>query len=147
MKGRGIDLAWVSPKDLADGKNPRNWKTHPDRQKKAVKAIIKRNGWARPLLWNTRTKRLIDGHGRLEIALEEGWKEVPVIKGDWSEAQEKELLASLDTTSDMAQIDAHALDSLTKEIAKSVEEIVGKDDAADEILKASIDINAFAHTI
>lgn len=144
---RGIDLRWVHPQELASGKNPRNWKTHPDRQKKAVSAIIKRNGWARPLLWNTRTKRLIDGHGRLEIALEEDWKEVPVIMGSWTEEQEKELLASLDTTPDMAQIDAKALDSLTREIAQTVEEIVGKDTTADEIMKTAIDLNAFAETI
>lgn len=144
---RDIDLKWVNPEELINGKNPRNWKSHPDRQKKTVSAIIKRNGWARPLVWNLKTKRLIDGHGRLEIAIEEGWKEVPVLMGSWSEAQEKELLASLDTTSDMAQIDAHALDSLTKEIAKSVEEIVGTDTLADEIMKASIDINAFAHDV
>lgn len=144
---RGIDLKWVHPQELVSGKNPRNWKTHPDRQKRAVSAIIKRNGWARPLLWNLKTKRLIDGHGRLEIAIDEGWEEVPVIMGSWSETQEKELLASLDTTPDMAQIDAKALDSLTRDIAKTVEEIVGKDNTADEIMKTAIDLNAFAETI
>jgi len=135
---------WVNPKDLAKGVNKRNWKTHPKRQKAAVKALILKHGWVRPLVWNTRSKRLVDGHCRLEIAIESGWETVPVLYGSWTDKAENELLLTLDTTGNMSQIDAKSLDSLARDVAKEVEELVGKDSGSDELMKMAIDAHGFA---
>lgn len=48
--------------------HPDNWRVHGQEQLAALKDVIDRVGWAGALLYNERTKRLIDGHARKEIA-------------------------------------------------------------------------------
>lgn len=139
-----VDWTWVDPHTIENCLNEKNWKRHPERQKRVIYASITRNGWVKPLVFNKKSNRLIDGHGRLEIALEKGIEEVPVLFGHWSPDQERELLATLDTVGQMAQIDSLALDSLTLEVATSVEKELEKGDQfANDIMKSVIDVNAW----
>jgi hypothetical protein len=78
-KNRNLRLEWVSPKTLSA--NPDNWRRHPDKQKSGLRGLFKEAGFAGALLYNERTKRLIDGHLR-----KEEWTdlpEVPVLIGSW----------------------------------------------------------------
>lgn len=115
------ELVWVDPKSLDD--NPLNWRKHPTRQKNAISASIKANGWSDTLTFNETTGKLIDGHARKSIAIKEGIESVPVLVGSWTEEQEKHLLATLDPLAAMAETDAEALQSLTESLQKETEQI------------------------
>tara|TARA_R110000824_G_scaffold316205_1_gene503406 strand:- start:719 stop:1981 length:1263 start_codon:yes stop_codon:yes gene_type:complete len=122
------ELVWVDPKSLDD--NPLNWRKHPTRQKNAISASIKANGWSDTLTYNETTGKLIDGHARKSIAIKEGIESVPVLIGSWTEEQEKHLLATLDPLAAMAETDAEALQSLTESLQEETEQIqsLGKKD-------------------
>lgn len=93
--------------------NPRNWRTHPMRQKKALRSIIDSVGWVQDVIVNKQTGNLVDGHARVELALERGSDElVPVVYIDVSEDEEKKILACLDPISAMAEYDVAKLSDL-----------------------------------
>jgi DNA modification methylase len=109
-----LRLEWRSPAELDE--NPRNWRTHPEAQVAALTDVIAEVGWAGACLYNERTGRLIDGHARRKVALDKDIPLVPVLVGDWSEAQEKTILATLDPLSALAEADALKLDALLREV-------------------------------
>jgi hypothetical protein len=61
-----LRLEYRSPAELAE--NPRNWRTHPEAQTRALADVMAEVGWAGALLYNERTRRLIDGHARRKLA-------------------------------------------------------------------------------
>src|SRR5260370_23230818 len=79
---RPLRLEWLAAKTLSD--NPANWRRHPGKQLTALKDVLAEVGWAGALLYNERTKRLIDGHARKKVSS----GKVPVLVGSWSEEQE-----------------------------------------------------------
>jgi DNA modification methylase len=101
-----LRLEWMDPADLRA--NPANWRTHPPGQRLALSAAMKEVGWAGALLYNERTKRLIDGHLRKEVAP----GPVPVLVGSWTEDQERLILATLDPLAAAAEADGAALAAL-----------------------------------
>jgi hypothetical protein len=109
-----LRLEWRSPAELAE--HPANWRRHPESQIAALTDVIAEVGWAGACLFNERTGRMIDGHARRKVALEQGTERVPVLVGDWSEEQEKLILASLDPLAAMAETDEKALGDLLKEV-------------------------------
>ena len=138
------EMIWVDPKTLNE--NPMNWRKHPARQKNAIGASIKANGWADTLLFNENTGRLIDGHARREIAIRDGIDSVPVLVGYWTEEQEKHLLATLDPMAAMAETDATALSSLTdmiKQDKQAFANLEEKDQAILETVNDELDTYAF----
>jgi hypothetical protein len=109
---RPFSLAWVDAASLTE--NPHNWRTHPPQQLDGIRDAIREVGWAGALLYNKRTRRLIDGHARKKLF--EGHGEVPVLIGSWTEEQEKKILATLDPLASLAGADTDALDKLLREI-------------------------------
>src|SRR5207245_5003264 len=105
-----LRLEWWAPDCLSD--NPLNWRRHPDKQLSALKDVLAEVGWAGALLYNERTKRLIDGHARKRIST----AKVPVLVGSWSEEQELKILATLDPLAAMAEADKGALDALLSQV-------------------------------
>lgn len=116
-----LRLEWRSPSELAE--NPSNWRRHPDQQINALTDVIAEVGWAGACLYNERTKRLIDGHARRKVAIAQGSDKVPVLVGDWSEEDEKKILATLDPLAAMAEADKGALDKLLAEVSTQSEAI------------------------
>jgi DNA modification methylase len=103
-----LRLVWVDPGSLAD--HPRNWRTHPESQARLVDDTIRRVGWAETLLYNLRTQRLINGHLRKKLAVEDSsLGPVPVLVGEWTEEQESIILSRLDATTEMATVDLDLL--------------------------------------
>lgn len=109
-----LRLEWRSPAELAE--NPANWRRHPESQMAALTGVLAEVGWAGACLYNERTGRLIDGHARRKVALEQGATRVPVLVGDWPEEQERKILATLDPLAAMADADGAALASLLREV-------------------------------
>ena len=114
-----LRLEWRSPAELAE--NPSNWRRHPESQISALTDAIAEVGWAGACLYNERTRRLIDGHARKKVALDQGAPLIPVLIGDWDEATEKKILATLDPLSAMALADKDRLDALLREVSTGSE--------------------------
>jgi len=115
-----LELAWLSPEDLEE--NPLNWRLHPFQQREAVAALLDDVGWAGALLFNRRTGRLIDGHLRRDLAIERGDEAIPVLVGDWSEEQERRILALLDPLAAIAEPDPAILSELLSLVLDEVED-------------------------
>lgn len=116
-----LRLEWRSPDELAE--NPKNWRRHPDSQIAALTDTIAEVGWAGACLFNERTGRLIDGHARKKVALSQGADKIPVLVGDWDEATENKILATLDPLAAMAEADKAALDALLADVNTQSEAI------------------------
>lgn len=105
-------LEWVEAGSLTP--NPRNWRIHPKRQLEALAARLKAVGFTRPVVWNERTKRLIDGHGRLKLC--QPRDVIPVFVVDLSEEEETRELVSGDLITGMADVDLEALKALDEDL-------------------------------
>lgn len=98
----GHGLAKVS--DLqAHHLNPR---VHGDFQSRAVRANLKDLGWLKPVIVNKQTGRILDGHLRVKLAIQEGIEEVPVDYVDLPEDQESQALLTLDPLAELAEIES-----------------------------------------
>ncbi len=98
-----LKLEWVEAGTLDE--NPMNWRRHSENQMDTIKDLISDPdvGWAGVLLYNRKTKRLIDGHGRKKAVAPDTL--VPVLSGEWTEDGERKILASLDPIAAMAEGD------------------------------------------
>ena len=52
--------------------NPQNWRRHPEAQKSALRSILTDVGWAGQVIVNRQTGNVVDGHARIDLALEGG---------------------------------------------------------------------------
>lgn len=102
--------------------HPSNWRRHPDAQRSTMTAAFDEVGKVAPLIENIRsvekgwppgsTPTLIDGHLRLELALERGEESLPVVVVDLTERQEQLALATLDPIGGQAEADPELLAAL-----------------------------------
>jgi 16S rRNA G966 N2-methylase RsmD len=100
--------------------NPANWRIHPEAQREAMRAELDEVGWVTGIIYNTTTKRIIDGHLRADIDPE---AMVPVTLVRLTEEEEKRVLLRFDPLSAMAEADMAALESLQAEVEKYLEEM------------------------
>jgi len=84
MQIETIELTAIVPADY----NPR---TISDRQRRALKASLKKFGVVEPLVINRRNNRIVGGHQRVQVLLDLGEKTCPAVFVDLDEEQEKEL--------------------------------------------------------
>lgn len=113
-KAPKLRLEWVEAGSLTT--NPHNWRRHPEGQKSALKALLddKEVGWAGALLYNERTKHLIDGHLRRDSVSADTI--VPVLIGSWSQEAEEKILLTLDPLAAMAEGNVRELKSLLERV-------------------------------
>lgn len=110
IRDRVKELRRIKAADLRP--NPKNWRTHPDGQRDALRGLLAEVGYADALLVRELPDgglELIDGHLRAETTPE---AEVPVLVVDVSEAEADLLLATLDPLANLAGRDDGALDAL-----------------------------------
>ena len=112
-----FELAWLDPYTLKP--HPRNPRRHPQAQRHALHESLASLGWVQPLIFNERTGRVLDGHLRLQEAIEAGHTEVPVIVLDLDVEHELAVLTSLDAISAAADVDSVAYSSLLSTLADS----------------------------
>lgn len=95
--------------------HPDNWRDHPEAQAKALTATLDEIGWLRPVIVNTTTGHLLDGHLRVQEAMKTG-QQVPVLYVELTETEEALVLATLDAISGEAETNPHQLKALLKSL-------------------------------
>ncbi len=104
----------ADPRDLRA--HPQNWRVHPADQRAALAQMLDTVGWVQDIIVNERTGNLIDGHLRVDLAIERGEAEVPVVYVDLTSEEEKLVLASLDPMTGMAEQDPAILSALLDDL-------------------------------
>lgn len=107
----------MAPNELVP--NPRNWRTHPSEQQRALAGALGEVGWVAEVLVNRTTGNVVDGHLRIQLALARGEPTVPVTYVELSDEEERVVLASLDPIAAMADAEASALTELLAGLAPS----------------------------
>jgi len=121
IKDRIKELRRVPANELRP--NPRNWRTHPEKQLNAIRGILAEVGFAGAELareLEDGTLELIDGHARAEVA---GTAEVPVLVLDVNEAEANKILATFDPIGAMADSDAAKLDAVLRDVETANEDL------------------------
>lgn len=108
----GMRLEWWSPRKIAG--HDMNWKTHPSLQREAYLEFRQEVGWAGAVLFNETTNRLLDGHMRLQDALENNLEELPVLVITVDRETELKILALLDQIGSMYDQRQQALKKLAE---------------------------------
>lgn len=113
VRNRIVGLRQVRAGDLLP--NPKNWRTHHESQKDALRGILNEVGYVDALLARETPEglQLIDGHLRAGIDPD---AEVPVLVVDLDEAEADKVLATFDPLAAMAETDSRMLESLLREI-------------------------------
>ena len=96
--------------------NARNWRRHPKRQTDALEGVLSEVGWVQQVIVNQRTGQIVDGHARVERAVQFHEPTVPVVYVDLSEAEEAVILATFDPLGAMAETDRSSLDLLLADV-------------------------------
>ena len=91
--GHSLNIEQVAPDAIRS--NPRNARTHSQRQVGQIAASIEAFGFTNPILIDE-TGEIIAGHGRLEAAVRLGLAAVPVIRVDYLSGSEKRALMLAD---------------------------------------------------
>lgn len=95
-----------------------NARRHPGQQRESLRGSLNEVGWIAPVIVSARTGKLLDGHARIEEALSvDEHEQVPFIKVDVSEGEERLILASFDPITNQAYYDKEALDALLREVS------------------------------
>lgn len=102
--------------------NALNWRTHPPEQRAALERMLDDIGWVQSVIVNETTGNLVDGHLRVELAIERGEKSIPVGLVALDAEEERRVLAALDPLAAMAGVDTDRLEALLAEIT------LGEDD-------------------
>lgn len=114
IKDRIKELRRVKASELVP--NPKNWRTHPTKQKDALKGVLSEIGYADALLARELpdgSLMLLDGHLRAETTPDQ---EVPVLVLDLTEEEGDKLLATLDPLASLAEQDDEKLAELLESI-------------------------------
>jgi hypothetical protein len=107
---RIVGTGTADPRDLHA--NPNNFRRHPDMQRQALADMLDSVGWVQHVVINKRTENMVDGHLRVELAVERNEPIVPVMYVDLSAEEERLVLATLDPIGELASVDADALAGL-----------------------------------
>lgn len=142
FRDRIRELRRVRAADLIP--NPRNWRTHSDAQRSALRGILESIGYASAALARETPEglMLIDGHLRAGL---EPDAEVPVLVLDVDEDEADALLATFDPLAAMAGRDGAALSALRSRLAgapgslqDALSAILGKMQPTESIIPPSL---------
>ena len=125
-RNRIVGHADVAPAELVP--NPRNWRSHPADQQRALAGALGEVGWVAEVLVNRTTGNVVDGHLRIDLAVARQEPSVPVTYVELTEDEERLVLASLDPLAAMATAEQEQLAALLSGLAP-----------ADEALRSLLD--------
>lgn len=120
FRNRIKELRMVKASELK--RNPKNFRRHPDSQKKALEAVLSEVGYADALIAREDAEGLLllDGHLRADLDSE---SIVPVLVLDVNEKEGDLILATLDPLAGLAEQDDEALKNLLEGIETENEEL------------------------
>lgn len=110
FKNRIKELRVVKAADIKT--NAKNWRTHPEHQRSALRAMLEEVGMVTAVIVREigpDSYELVDGHLRRDLASD---TDVPVIVTDLSEKEADRVLTTFDPLGDLAGFNAEALKSL-----------------------------------
>lgn len=114
IRNRIKELRTLMPDEVRP--NPRNWRTHPQAQRDALRGILADVGIAGAVLAYESTRHggltLIDGHERMTVGVP-----FPALILDVTDEEADKLLATFDPLSAMAETNAEALESLLRDVS------------------------------
>jgi len=96
--------------------HPKNWRTHPDAQKDAMRGVLAEIGIADVLIvreLEDKTLQILDGHLRAETTPDQ---KVPCVVVDLNDEEALKLLATHDAITGLAETDSQVLLDLVAEI-------------------------------
>jgi len=114
-QSRIVGEAHVAPSNLIP--NLLNWRKHPKAQQVALSGALDEIGWIQRVIVNKRTGNIVDGHLRVELAVKQKEKTVPVCYVDLSPEEERIALATFDPLGALAVTD----DKILAELLGSIE--------------------------
>jgi ParB-like chromosome segregation protein Spo0J len=131
----GFVVEMMNPSTL--NPNPLNPAVHSARQKDALATSIEEFGWLAAPIYNATTKRLVDGHARVEEAKRRGEPSIPVRVIRVDEATEKRILASFNRIGNLVGYDDALLARLLQDCANEGDIPIGwnEDELGDLLLK------------
>ena len=121
IRDRVVELRRIQAAELRP--NPRNWRRHPDRQRRALRDLLAEVGFADAILareLHDGSLEIVDGHLRQSMDPE---AVVPVLVLDVDEDEADKLLATLDPLAAMAVADPESLRSLLASVETSSEDV------------------------
>jgi hypothetical protein len=120
VRNRVRELRFVPARELIP--NDKNWRRHPETQRRALSGVLREVGYADALLARETPDglQLLDGHLRAETTPE---AEVPVLVVDLTDEEADLVLATHDPIAALAQTDAAAFDALTASMQVEDEEL------------------------
>jgi hypothetical protein len=92
--------------------NENNYREHPELQRKLIDGVLDDIGWVAPIVINTTTGNLVDGQMRVEEAIANGEKEIPVVYVNLTKEEENKILATFDPITSFAKEDKGRLQKL-----------------------------------
>lgn len=92
--------------------NPMNWRKHPKAQQEALEGMLRTVGWVQRVIVNRTTGHIVDGHLRVEVALQRSEDRVPVLYVELTPEEERIVLAAIDPIGGLAETDQDMLDAL-----------------------------------
>ena len=133
-RNRIVGEAEVDPRELMA--NPLNWRIHPQQQRFALADLLDEVGWVDQIIVNKPTGLVVDGHLRVDLAIERGEATVPVIYVELTVEEEKKVLAAFDAITDLAVPNAENLRLLVEDIEVSGDVLRG---VIDDLVQASVE--------
>ncbi|MCL5942762.1 MAG: DNA methylase [Actinobacteria bacterium] len=103
--------------------NPLNWRGHPVAQREALRGVLREVGVVQEVIINRRSGFLLDGHLRVDLALEDGQNTIPVKYVDIDQAEEALILATLDPLAALATANTEKLEALLGHVASGEEAV------------------------
>ena len=98
---RIVDHAEVDPNSLIP--HEVNWREHPESQKQVFDGVLKEVGFAQSVTVSKRTGKILDGHMRVQMAVEQGWPAIPVEYVDVDEREEAAIIATMNPMAALAE--------------------------------------------
>jgi ParB-like chromosome segregation protein Spo0J len=105
-----VDPSTLAPSEL-------NWRRHPQSQADALAGVLGSIGVVQSVIVNERSGRIVDGHLRVQLAVERSEPLIPVVYVDLDDAEERLILATLDPLAALAETDAEQLRALLADVS------------------------------
>jgi ParB-like chromosome segregation protein Spo0J len=139
-----IEITYLPLDDLTPADyNPRVDLKDGDTEFEKLKKSIKKFGFIDPIIYNTRTNRIVGGHQRWKAAKSLGLEKVPVVHVDLPEEQEKVLNIGLNKISgdfDEEKLGQLLADLEMGEIGTELMELTGFDDYEIDALITAVEM-------